>query len=117
MAKGLKYVVLLMFGLIFLGIATNSYANSVLASTGGQYLGYGYGNYYWNNITAALNSATGNNVYTTADFSNLSQMLTYDAIWLDIRDTSSLLSATELSNISSFLGTGRRAVLIGENLP
>jgi hypothetical protein len=95
--------------------ATNAFALTVLGSTGGQYLGYGYDNYYWSNMTSALNTATENNFDEIASFTDLDLMLTYDAIWLDARAPEATLTTQEIDNITAFLGTGRRAVLMGEN--
>ena len=66
-------------------------------------------------MTTALNNAC-RNIATTPNFENLAQMLSYNAIWLDARSFGgSLLSANELSNIATFIATGRRVVLMGEN--
>jgi hypothetical protein len=87
---------------------------SLLVSTGNQYLGYGYGNFDWDNMTAAMNEVC-TNIDTTTNFENLEQMLTYDALWLDIRPSDSFLSDEELSNLTTFINTGRKVVLMGEN--
>ena len=103
---------ILVFSLLLGGLSAAE--ADMLASTGNQYSGYGYGNNYWDNMTTALNNACPN-IDTASNFENLTQMLSYDALWLDARQTTSLLSTTELSNLSTFIGTGRRVVLMGEN--
>lgn len=103
--------------LMFLTLGTTSFAATVLLSdSGGAWgNGYGYGYSDWTNMTNALNTATGNQVTVVSNFSNLSQMLTYDALWLDQRWTSGSLAATEVNNIASFISTGKKVVMIGEN--
>ncbi|SEL93466.1 VPLPA-CTERM protein sorting domain-containing protein [Syntrophus gentianae] len=101
--------------LMFLTLGTTSFAATVLLSDSGGALGYGYGYSSWTNMTNALDTATGNQVTVVSNFSNLSQMMTYDALWLDQRWTSGSLAATEVSNIASFIATGRKVVMIGEN--
>ncbi|HSV16260.1 MAG TPA: hypothetical protein VLI90_18500 [Tepidisphaeraceae bacterium] len=81
----------------------------------GQYSGFGIGGSAWPEMTAALNLATNNHVAQTSDFSSLSLMMGYDALWLDLRNTTSALTSTELSNIQSYISTGRHVVMIGEN--
>ena len=94
---------------------SNANALSVLGSTK-HYYQYGYNQSYWQNMTNALNNATNNNFTTNPNaFDNLSFMLNYDAIWIDLRDNNHLLTTTEYDNILSFINTGRRVVLIGEN--
>ena len=97
----------------FLFVVTNVYAQSVLVNDTGVYGGYGED--YWGNMSTLMDTATNNNVSVVSDFSNLSQMLSYDALWLDNQGTTASLTATELSNISTFINTGRRVVMIGEN--
>jgi len=94
---------------------SNANALSVLGSTE-HYGWYGYNQSYWQNMTNALNNATNNNFTTDANaFDSLGFMLNYDAIWIDLRNNNDLLTTTEYNNISSFIDTGRRVVLIGEN--
>ncbi|RJP88646.1 MAG: IPTL-CTERM sorting domain-containing protein [Desulfobacteraceae bacterium] len=109
----MKKIIGMLFMVFLLCVMVSSAsALSVLGTT--QNLGsYGYGVGDWGNMTAALNTATSNQFDTVPNFENLSQMLTYDALWLDCRNTS--LTATEYNNIQSFIATGRRVVMIGEN--
>jgi len=83
---------------------------------------YGYGGYDWDNMTSALQTSTGNQVTVVSNFENLSQMLLYDALWIDIQQkydpiygVYNLLSDTEVNNISDYIDTGRKVVMIGEN--
>jgi len=99
---------------VFFSFASNCYALSILGSDQ-RYLDYGYGNSNWSNMTNVLNSATNNNFSLVHAFDDLNLMLTYDALWVDLRESSNLLTATEVDNIKDFINTGRRVVIIGEN--
>jgi len=95
-----------------MALTPTAFAGSVLVSqTGGNYA-YGYGS-NWTGMTSALNSAA--SVTVAADFTNLAQMLSFNALWLDQRGTTGSLTAGELSNLAAFIATGRRVVLMGEN--
>lgn len=87
---------------------------SVLVSPSGGDIGYGYGFSKWSGFTSALDTASGNTV-TVGNLNDLPTMLTYDALFVDQRWTGGSLSATELGNIASFIATGRRVAMIGEN--
>lgn len=101
---------------ICLAFISNSFASSILVSAP-HYMYYGYGDTSWSNFSTALNTASGNQVSTTSNFENYSQMLTYDAIMLQARESFgvSLLSANEIANISSYIETGRKVLLFGDN--
>ena len=92
----------------------NAHAGSVLVRDG-QYGGYGYGNGSWTNMTAELDTATGGNVTVTANLLNLANMLTYDALWVDLINVGATLPAAEIDNIAAYLAAGRCVVMIGEN--
>ena len=95
-------------------------ATSILVSESRHYgttlHGYG-GSNRWYNMTSLLDTATNNSVEVTANFEDLNQLLSYDALWLDIREPrgNGLLSSLEMNNISTFISTGRRVVMMGEN--
>jgi len=93
----------------------SAFATNVLLSGSGGTLGYGYGYSGWTNFTSAINSSTGNGVTVVSNYNNLAQMLASDALFLDQRWTSGSLSATELSNLATFIATGKKVVLMGEN--
>jgi len=119
MKKSMKKIQRLSILAVFVAplmLSSNSVnAGTVLLSTGNGTGGYGYGFSSWGNFTAALDTATGNQVTTTGNFNNLTQMLSYDSLFLDQRWTGGSLSSTEVSNITSYIGTGRRVVMMGEN--
>lgn len=100
---------------VVFGICPQADAASILVSDSGGSLNYGYGYSQWDNMTAALDAASGNQVSVVSDYTDLAQMLNYDALWLDQRWTGGSLSTTEISNISDYINTGRRVVMIGEN--
>jgi hypothetical protein len=82
-------------------------------STGNSGFGYGYSN--WSNFSTELDYASGFGVTVVPSFENLTQMLASDALFLDQRWTGGSLSATELSNVATFISTGKRVVMMGEN--
>ncbi|BDQ34998.1 hypothetical protein [Pseudodesulfovibrio portus] len=108
-----RCIVFLLFGVMVFAVGT-AHAQSVLVSQYQAY-GYGYGAPGYANWTGALNTATSNNVQVAANFENYAQMLSYDALLLDVRDMSAVLSATEVSNLTSYIATGRRVLMMGEN--
>jgi hypothetical protein len=101
--------------IIALSLTASASATNILVATSGANFGYGYNGSQWGNMTGALNTASSSGVTVTADFSNLAQMLAADALWLDQRWVSGSLSGTELTNLSTFISTGKRVVMIGEN--
>jgi hypothetical protein len=64
-----------------------------------------------------LNTATGNDLNFVSNLENGAQVAAADAIWLSLRNgsASELLSAAELTNLASFINSGKRVVIIGEN--
>ena len=117
--SALKFLTLKFFTLVlYLGItlllaAPDAGAQSVLVSDGTY--ANGYGRAWWSNMTAAMNTATENSVDVVSNFEDLPGMLGYDALWLDYRNQTSVLGDTEKVNISTFIATGRRLVMIGEH--
>jgi hypothetical protein len=96
--------------------ASGAQAQSLLVSLSGCFRGYGYGCSSWTTLTAALNTAFAGNVATATDLSDYDQMLAHDALWLDQRWSTGSLSAAEMTNIANYIATGRRVVLMGENV-
>lgn len=118
MRKVLWIAVLVISLLFCLAPMQTPAATSLLIDQEDPYLGYGYGLYSWNNMTAALNNYFGaaNITVSGGDLSNLSYLMGFDRLWLTARQPyGQTLSATEISNIEAFIATGRRVVLIGEN--
>ena len=87
---------------------------SILASDVG-YFGYKVGGDNWTGFTAALNTASGDQVFLAGNFENLGQLLLYDALLLPARGQGDTLSPAEVASISAFIATGRRVLLFGEN--
>jgi hypothetical protein len=108
----MRRVLLLSLAVLLLGAPAR--AGSILATSSG-YFGYHVGGNVWTEFTAKVNAASGGNVALVADFSNLSQMLGYDALLLSARYQADVLSAAEVQNITAFMATGRRVLMFGEN--
>ena len=108
-----KFLAGLVTGLLVFSIVNIANATSILLSEGQNYYAH-YGDTSWTNMTSTLDFASGNSVDVVSGFSDLSLMLGYDALWLDQRYHGTLTS-TESSNVSAFLSTGKRVVMIGEN--
>jgi len=94
---------------------------NVLVSRGIPYGGFFeniYGGARWPEMTATLNEAA-NSVTVTPDLSNISYMMDFDSLWVDQRgsdnDPGAFLTTTEIANIATFIASGRRVVMFGEN--
>jgi hypothetical protein len=107
-----------------LGLYANSEATTVLVSSPHYYLD-GVGTHDpvyvpgsdWELFSEVLYTAMGdkNNVFFANNFENLSQMMGYDTLLLQLRNQSDILSNQEISNVQSFIATGRRVLMVGEN--
>ncbi|AHG90155.1 PEP motif putative anchor domain protein [Gemmatirosa kalamazoonensis] len=78
------------------------------------YGGLHYGGQQWATMTSTLNRVFTGGVTTTNTLLDLSQMLTYDALWVDQRFQTTA-SAAEIDNLKAYAATGRRVVVMGEN--
>ncbi len=97
-------------------ITQQAIAGSVLVSLTRDQEQLGYNQQLWTSMTADMNAAATGGITTATSLSNLNQLLTYDGIWVDLREQSGgAFTATEASNLSTYISTGRRVVLIGEN--
>ena len=94
-------------------VAAAASAASVLAQTPqGSYTTNVLGGSAWSNFTSQMEAS--HTVTRTADFSSLTELMAYDAAWVD-QELSGSLSAAEIASLQSYIGAGHRAVLIGEN--
>ncbi len=76
--------------------------------------GLGYDQDAWTGMTALLNTANGAALATTSDLTNLTQMLSYNGLWVDVRQPQTgTLTSAEIVNLQAYIATGRRVVLIG----
>ncbi len=103
------------FALIF--SIGSAHATSILMDDQYIYSHYAYtgaGGTGWTNFSNTLDAASGNNV-SVGNFNDLSYMMGFDSIFVNVRCNSCTLSAQEYSNISSYIASGRRAIIIGEN--
>lgn len=120
-----KYLVLLCVITFLFGMFGVAGAKSVLFSSKNMFYYninqpqtyHSYGGDPWSTMTSILDTATGNDVHVVSDFENLDQMLSYDALFINLRSRyiDPPISATELNNITIFINTGRRVVMVGEN--
>jgi hypothetical protein len=70
---------------------------------------------YWTNFTSALTTASGGSLVTGVDVSNLSDLMIQDAVLLNLRPSGSSLTATETTNLLSFIDSGGKLLMFGEN--
>lgn len=90
-------------------------ATPLLVSQGGAGWG-GYGDSQWQNMSAALDTGAGGQVTVVPELSDVSQMMEFTAIWVDLRGGPGVrLSDSEIQNLRQFVATGRRLVMIGEH--
>ncbi|MGZ8468445.1 MAG: PEP-CTERM sorting domain-containing protein [Gemmatirosa sp.] len=90
-----------------LGLVRGNYTDSDLT----------YGTPGWSRVTGAINTAFGGaanvevlDALTDPDLAGV------DALWLDLRRQTNTLSIAERSVFEQFVATGRRVVVIGENI-
>jgi hypothetical protein len=79
---------------------------------------YQYNASNWTGFTAALNTAFGgssNITVTSSQLTNAAALANVDAILVDFRTMAATLAAGEVTNLQSFIASGRRIVLLGEN--
>ncbi len=97
---------------------TAASAGTLLINQLNPYLDYGYGLSSWNTFTGDLNSAfggAGNITVSSANLNDLGSMMAFDSLMVVARQPGEDLTATEIANITAYLATGRRVLLIGEN--
>lgn len=113
--KFLPLAVVISFATVAFPGRTDAQVKLYVAQVGSGYASNGYGGSSWGGMTGQINTAFGaGNVTVFSDLSSLSTLMSYDRLWVDQR-LGGALTATEASNVATFLATGRRAVLIGEN--
>lgn len=88
-------------------------AASVLAQTPqGSYADNVLGGSQWSTFTTMLTNQ--HTLTRTADFSSLAQLELYDAVWVD-QELGNTLGGAEVSALQSYISSGHKTVLIGEN--
>jgi hypothetical protein len=109
-------IALLFYAFIFCTAPVETPAVTLLIEQTNPYLQYGYGLSFWDDMNTALDNAfsSANITVSSAPLDNLSYLMSFDRLWIT-PPQSGQLSATEISNIMSFISTGRRVALIGEN--
>ena len=104
----------LFLGLIAYCLISPAYAFRLAISRTTYPYGYGYGKNNWDNMTSAINNAIGaSNVVLLDDLTG--SLSGYDALMVELRNPSDVLSTTEMSNLQAFITTGKRVVMFGEN--
>lgn len=94
-----------------------SAASLLVSGAGGSLQDFGYGQFFWDDMTQILNTSFGGagNVDVVANLEDGAQVLSAQALWIDQRGGSGSLSQTEVDNILAFIATGKRVVIMGEN--
>lgn len=88
-------------------------AVSVLAQTSqGSYTTNTLGGTAWDTFTGMFTASHA--LTRTADFSDLNQLQAYDAVWVD-QELYNVLDGGEIASLTSYIASGHKAVLIGEN--
>jgi len=81
---------------------------------GGGFGGYNYSG--WFTYTGIFDTTFGAaNITLAPDLSNATQVDAHDAIVLELRNSADVLSAAEITNLTSFIASGRRVAMFGEN--
>lgn len=86
----------------------------LLASQETHGFGFAYGGTRYGNFSAEIDSWFAS-VDVAPNLEDLSQMMQYDAIMVQIRTFGTTLTPTEKSNLTSYIATGKRVLMIGEN--
>lgn len=74
-----------------------------------------YGAEEWSNMTALLDNVSSSGITVVSDLTDSQQVLSFDALWVDVGPWAGDLGSAELENIKALVETGRRVVLVGEN--
>jgi hypothetical protein len=116
MFSKLKLIALLAVGAVS---ATSTFAqtNLFISQSGGS-LGYGYGYSAWTTFTAKMDAelaARSGSLLTGLNVTSAANLNWSTSLMLDQRWTSGSLSATELTNLTSYIASGKRLLIIGEN--
>lgn len=105
------------FGLAAAALLAASGANAaILVDQLNPYAGYSVGGSDWGAFTSALAAQGG---YEIGSVSNAAQVAAADAILIVARsgfEPGAALTATEQANLTSFLATGKRVVIVGDGV-
>ncbi len=66
-------------------------------------------------VTTSLNTAFGGAANVTVFSSANSTFAGFDALWIDLRNSTGRISSSEATNLGQFIASGRRVVFMGEN--
>ncbi len=102
---------------VLLGWSMHAHAGLLIVEgpAGGGFGGYNDPSYatYKSTLDAAFGGAA--NVSVTADLTDAAQVDAASAIVVELRNGGDVLSVTEITNLSNFIASGRRVVMLGEN--
>jgi hypothetical protein len=73
------------------------------------------GGQYWGEFTSALITASGGSLATGVNIASISDLMSHDAMVLNLRPDDFTLTTTETSNLLSYINSGRKLLMFGEN--
>lgn len=101
-------------GFLFAGRVFGTDLAVIQGAGGGADEEYFYGGSRWVEVSESIDGAFGS-VTVLPDMSDINQLLSFDRLWVDQRWIDGSLTSLEVENLVSFIDTGRRVVMIGEN--
>jgi hypothetical protein len=100
-------------GAAVLALAAPAYAVNVVHQTAqGSYTTNVFGGSAWTGFTTMFDAT--HTRTAIADFSNPAALAGFDAAWVD-QELGNALTGAEIANLGAYIGSGHKAVLIGEN--
>lgn len=108
------FVLTMLLMTLVMSLGSQAFAQRLLASEETHGFGFGYGDTRWDNFSAEIDRWF-TEVDIVPQFNDLSLMLEYDALLVQLRTFTSTLSPTEVANLQAYIATGRKVMLIGEN--
>jgi len=66
-------------------------------------------------MTNKLNTAFKNDITVVLNLENREQVMNASSIWIDLRSNETQFSTIDKDNLKSFINTGRKVVMVGEN--
>ena len=103
-------------GAVLLVLGSVNANATMLMDNQSYHSGYSYGGGNWTEFSSMLDTSfASSGGVTVGGFNDLSYMQGFDSIFVNVRCTTCTLSATEYANISSYIGGGGRAIILGEN--
>jgi len=108
-----KLISIIGLGALLTALAGSALAATILTQTPqGSYASNALNGSEWTQMTGYLTAQ--HTITSVADFSNLSELNGYDAVWVD-QELGGVLSGAEISALTSYVSAGGKLVLVGEN--